>query len=110
MAAAPTAPAGSASDIRPSTTVTPPSACRRHLAAESTSFVPVRVAKARPGHVHPAICVAKGGDVLIAHYAEVEGQIFICRSTDGGRTWGKSVAVPDIGGCKPYPGALTTRS
>src|SRR5436190_3328605 len=46
-----------------------------------------RVADAFEGHVHPAICVTRSGDVLIAHYAEKAGRIHLARSRDGGRTW-----------------------
>lgn len=67
-----------------------------------------RVADAFEGHVHPAICVTKGGDLLIAHYAEKAARIHLARSTDGGRTWKDAGKVADIGGGQPYPGALNT--
>jgi hypothetical protein len=62
------------------------------------------------GHVHPAACVTKSGAVLVAHFAEKAGHIFLARSTDGGRTWSDAGEVADIGGGQPYPGALTTLS
>jgi metallo-beta-lactamase class B len=77
-------------------------------AAEDAALC-VRIADAASGgHVHPAICVTAGGAVLVAHFAEPEGKIFLLRSTDGGRSWADLGTVPDIGGGLPYPGALTT--
>lgn len=67
-----------------------------------------RLANGAPGHVHPAICVAKSGAVLIAHFGEPDGKIFLLRSSDGGQTWTDLGIVKDIGGGQPYPGALTT--
>jgi hypothetical protein len=69
-----------------------------------------RIADGAPagGHVHPAICVAQSGAILVAHFGEPEGKIFLLRSTDGGRTWNDLGTVPDIGGGHPYPGALNT--
>src|SRR5262245_21301624 len=78
------------------------------VAAAADLPAPVRVANERLGHSHPAICVSKQGTIIIAHYHESGGKVFVCRSTDGGKTWSES-EVPDIG-CHPYPGALTTLS
>jgi hypothetical protein len=60
------------------------------------------------GHAHPAICVGKSGTVVVVHYAEKAGKVFICRSTDGGQTWSESMPVPGIEKGCTYPGALTT--
>src|SRR5688572_23823903 len=78
---------------------------------------PVRIAgrpkaeRVFPGssHSHPGVCVTKKGTVLVVHYVENAGLVLIARSTDGGRTWGESVPVPDVN-CKCYPGALTSLS
>ncbi len=67
-----------------------------------------RIASGSGGHVHPAICVTKTKAVLVAHFAEQDGKIFLLRSTDGGRTWHAQGPIADIGGVQPYPGALTT--
>jgi hypothetical protein len=68
----------------------------------------IQAKKGNPGHVHPAVCVARDGTVVVAHYAEAAKQIHVLRSTDGGRTFQNAGAVPDIGPGHPYPGALTT--
>src|SRR5438132_1267075 len=62
-----------------------------------------RIADAFDGHVHPAICVTKSGAVLVAHFAEKAGQIYLVRSADGGRTWKDAGKLADIGGGQPYP-------
>jgi hypothetical protein len=67
-----------------------------------------RIASGSGSHVHPAICVTQTKAVLIAHFAEQDGKIFLLRSTDGGQTWKDLGAIADIGGVQPYPGALTT--
>lgn len=70
-----------------------------------------RIANGAPGgHVHPTACVTKSGAVLVAHFSEKPGHIFLVRSTDEGRTWSDAGEVADIGGGEPYPGALTTLS
>lgn len=68
----------------------------------------VQAAKGPRGHVHPAVCVAKDGTVVVAHYAEAAKRIFVLRSTDGGRSFSEAGEVPDVGAGNPYPGALTT--
>ncbi len=85
-------------------------------AAEDQPLVVQRVAdgiqatKGNRGHVHPAICVAKDGTVVIAHYAEAAKRIFVLRSTDGGRWFSEAGEVPNVGEGNPYPGALTALS
>lgn len=73
--------------------------------------VAVRVDNMRRGHAHPGICVTKGGTILVVQCAEAEtpGQVFLYRSTDGGKTWSKPEPVPGVEG-QPYPGALSTLS
>jgi len=70
----------------------------------------VQATKGNRGHVHPAVCVAKDGTVVVAHYAEAAKRIFVLRSTDGGRSFTEAGEVPDVGAGNPYPGALTTLS
>ncbi|MBI3860630.1 MAG: hypothetical protein HY290_01900 [Planctomycetia bacterium] len=73
---------------------------------------PVRVADVIDGHVHPAVCVAKNGDVLAVFNKQGGGgkELLLCRSRDGGRTWSPSQPVPGIANCSIYPGSLTTLS
>lgn len=65
------------------------------------------------GHIHPGICVTKSGVIVVVHYeektAEKKGKVLICRSTDGGKSWSQSVAIPGIKDYT-YPGALTALS
>jgi hypothetical protein len=68
----------------------------------------VQATKGNRGHVHPAICVAKDGTVVVAHFAEAAKRIFVLRSTDGGRSFAAVGEVPDVGPGQTYPGALTT--
>ena len=48
----------------------------------------------KQGHVHPALCVAKSGAVLAAHFDEYGGKIFLLRSKDGAQTWEPPIAPP----------------
>src|SRR5687768_3663170 len=61
-------------------------------------------------HIHPSICVTKKGTVVVVHYEESNARVLISRSTDGGKTWSASVAVPGIKAGGTYPGALTALS
>lgn len=70
----------------------------------------VQATKGSRGHVHPAICVAKDGTVVVAHFAEAAKRIFVLRSTDGGKSFSEAGEVPDVGEGNPYPGALTALS
>ena len=72
--------------------------------------MPVRVADVIGGHVHPSLCVTKGGDVLAVYNKSGGGgkELLLCRSRDGGRTWSAPTAVSVIKGCSIYPGSLTT--
>lgn len=82
------------------------------FAEDSSSSSPVRVTNVIDGHVHPALCVAKNGDVLAVYNKQGGGgkELLLCRSSDGGRTWTAPQAVPGIADCSIYPGSLTTLS
>src|SRR5262249_321045 len=71
---------------------------------------PVRVADVIDGHVHPALCVAKGGTVMAVFNKSGGGgkELLLCRSTDGGKSWTRPTPVPVIKDCSIYPGSLTT--
>ncbi len=80
------------------------------LLAEDRVSSPVRVADVIDGHVHPALCVTRDGDVLAVYNKQGGGgkELLLCRSRDGGQTWSKPVPVPGITNCSIYPGSLTT--
>jgi hypothetical protein len=70
----------------------------------------VQATKGNRGHAHQAICVARDGTVVVAHFAEAAKRIFVLRSSDGGRSFAAAGEVPDVGAGNPYPGALTALS
>lgn len=82
------------------------------VAEDPRPAVPVRVADVIDGHVHPAVCVAKNGDVLAAYNRQGGGgkELLLSRSTDRGRTWSPSQPIAGIADCSIYPGSLTTLS
>ncbi|MCC7419160.1 MAG: exo-alpha-sialidase [Planctomycetaceae bacterium] len=82
------------------------------IAAGGTPEPPVRVADVIGGHVHPALCRAANGDLLAVYNKEGGGgkELLLSRSTDGGKSWSASSAVPGITDCSIYPGSLTTLS
>ena len=55
------------------------------FAEDSSSSSPVRVADVIDGHVHPALCVAKNGDVLAVYNKQGGGgkELLLCRSPAG---------------------------
>ena len=70
----------------------------------------VRLASGVSGHIHPALCLTKKG-TLVAIYGRIEYKdLRVTRSTDGGKSWSKSVAFPPTAKISYYPGALTTLS
>src|SRR5688500_8182206 len=73
---------------------------------------PVRVADVVSGHVHPSLAVTRSGTLLAVYNKQGGGgkELLLCRSTDGGKTWSRPVAVPGIKQCSIYPGSLTTLS
>jgi len=76
----------------------------------SAQSKPVRVANVIGGHVHPAACVTKNGDVLAVYNKEGGGgkELLLSRSTDAGTSWSKPIPIPVITNCSIYPGSLTT--
>jgi hypothetical protein len=62
-----------------------------------------------PGsHVHPSICLAPDGDLVVT-YAQINHRdLRITRSTDGGRTWSAPEPFVHTAGKTHYPGSLTT--
>lgn len=68
----------------------------------------IRVASDVKGHVHPAICVTKTGDLVVVFSQSDFQDLRFTRSTDGGKTWSKSEPVPGTEQSTIYPGSLTT--
>lgn len=81
-------------------------------AAEDVPAAPVRVGNVIDGHVHPALCVTRTGDVLAVYNRQGGGgkELLLSRSRDGGRTWSEARPVTGIANCSIYPGSLTTLS
>jgi hypothetical protein len=73
---------------------------------------PICVADVIGGHVHPALCVCRSGDILAVYNKEGGGgkELLLCRSSDGGLTWSRPAPVAGIADCSIYPGSLTTLS
>ncbi len=70
----------------------------------------IRVGDVIGGHVHPSLCVTKTGRILAVYNKSGGGgkELLLSTSTDGGKTWSKSAAIPGIADCSIYPGSLTT--
>jgi hypothetical protein len=47
----------------------------------------VRIASKVSGHIHPALCISKGGTIVVIYSQADFKDLRLCRSTDGGRTW-----------------------
>ncbi|MBY0525778.1 MAG: glycoside hydrolase [Gemmataceae bacterium] len=75
------------------------------VAAEPT---PVRIAGDVSGHIHPAVCVAKSGAIVVVYSKSDFKDLRLSRSADGGKTWSEPVAVPPTEKLSLYPGSLTT--
>ena len=71
---------------------------------------PIRIADVVGGHIHPAVCVTRTGEILVVYNKQGGGgkELLLCRSTDGGKHWSEPQAVPGISDCSIYPGSLTT--
>ena len=80
--------------------------------AQGNPSQPIRIADAIGGHVHPAVCTTKSGDLLVVYNKEGGGgkELLLSRSTDGGGTWSISKPISVIRNCSIYPGSLTTFS
>jgi hypothetical protein len=88
----------------------PPS--KQSAADQPAPSQPVRVADVISGHIHPALAVTPGGALLAVYNKQGGGgkELLLCRSTDGGKSWTKPVAIPGIKQCAIYPGSLTVLS
>jgi hypothetical protein len=73
-------------------------------------FEAVRVGDVIGGHVHPSLCVAANGDVLVVFNREGGGgkELLISRSSDGGTNWVVPEKIAEITDDSIYPGSLTT--
>ena len=72
---------------------------------------PVRIDTISGDSVHPSLCAAKNGDLLVVYSrgGRVAGDMRLSRSSDGGKTWSEPAplaALPDATSYV-YPGGLT---
>ncbi len=69
----------------------------------------VRIASGVSGHIHPAACVTKRGDILVIFGQSDMKDLRLGRSTDGGKTWIPPVAFQLFSsrGVSPYLDALS---
>src|SRR4051794_34220895 len=76
-------------------------------AANANEAGPVRLAGGVSGHIHPAVCVAKDGTLVVIFGQADMRDLRQTRSTDGGRTWSEPTPFPPTVGVSIYPGSLT---
>src|SRR5581483_11969244 len=69
---------------------------------------PVRIADGVKGHIHPAICVARSGAIVVIFSKADFKDLRVSRSTDGGKTWSEPAPFPHTKDMAIYPGSLTT--
>jgi len=84
--------------------------CPAELAAAepaATRPTPVRLASGVSGHIHPAVCLAKSGTLVVIFGQSDMRDLRVTRSTDGGRSWSEPVAFAPSIGQEIYPGSLT---
>ena len=80
------------------------------LVAADDALRPVRIANPVGGHIHPAICVAKSGTLVVTFGQVNHRDLRVTRSTDGGRTWSPPAPFGPTANRTYYPGSLTTLS
>ena len=68
----------------------------------------VRLAGGVSGHIHPAMCVAKSGAIVVIYGETDMKDLKVCRSTDQGKSWSKPVPASPTENLPIYPGSLTT--
>jgi len=71
---------------------------------------PIRIADVVGGHVHPAVCMTKGGAIIVV-YNKAGGagkELLLTRSTDRGSTWSRPAGIPSTTRCPVYPGSIRT--
>ncbi len=67
----------------------------------------VRIGDAVNGHIHPSVCLTRGG-VLVVTYGRVNHRdLRMARSTDLGQTWSEPQPFPHTMDKSYYPGSLT---
>lgn len=70
----------------------------------------VRVAVPVNGHIHPSICVAHSGTIVVTYGRVNHTDLRITRSTDGGANWSTPEPFVHTVDKTYYPGSLTTLS
>jgi hypothetical protein len=70
----------------------------------------IRIGDAVNGHIHPSVCLSRGG-VLVVTYGRVNHRdLRITRSKDLGKTWSELAPFPHTIDKSYYPGSLTALS
>jgi hypothetical protein len=79
-----------------------------HASTQAQELTYVRVANPVNGHIHPSLCRAQSGALVVTYGHVNHCDLRITRSLDGGQTW--SPAEPFLHTIKKtyYPGSLTT--
>lgn len=77
------------------------------LTSDPVSNGAVRIASGVAGHIHPALCVAKDGTVVVIFGQADMKDLRQTRSTDGGKTWSEPVPFAPTVNVSIYPGSLT---
>jgi len=67
----------------------------------------VRIGSGVSGHIHPAVCIAKSGVIVVIYGKSDYKDLRQTVSKDGGKTWTESVAVAPTEKLSLYPGSLT---
>jgi hypothetical protein len=69
---------------------------------------PVRITIGVSGHIHPAICVAEKGTIVVIFGQSDMKDLRVTRSTDGGEKWTTPEPFEPSAKQSIYPGSLTT--
>lgn len=68
---------------------------------------PVRIADVVGGHIHPSLCLAQRGMLVVTYGRVNHRDLRITRSVDGGRSWSAPEPFVHTVGKSYYPGSLT---
>ncbi len=75
---------------------------------QAQELTPVRVANPVNGHIHPSLCRAQSGTLVVTYGHVNHRDLRITRSLDGGQTWSPANSFTHTIKKTYYPGPLTT--